>query len=63
MLQALTKDLEAERERRWKAEQAAVKLADHVSALQAQGTYVPISPSPSAIISSSSPKWRNGSRD
>ena len=30
----------AERERRWKAEQAAVRLAEHVRNLQLQGTYL-----------------------
>eukprot|EP00916_Digyalum_oweni_P024958 GHVL01041185.1.p1 GENE.GHVL01041185.1~~GHVL01041185.1.p1 ORF type:complete len:504 (+),score=51.01 GHVL01041185.1:148-1659(+) len=35
----LLKDLEGERERRWKAEQAARKLADHVKELQSKCEY------------------------
>ena len=34
VFQQLLKELEGERERRWKAEQAARKLADHVKDLQ-----------------------------
>lgn len=36
-LQALLQELEEERVRRWKAEQAAVKLADRIKTLQSQG--------------------------
>ena len=35
--QCVVKDLDSERERRWKAEQAAIKLADHVRLFQCQG--------------------------
>ena len=31
-------ELDVERERRWKAEQAAIRLADHIKDLQANGT-------------------------
>ena len=30
-------ELDGERERRWKAEQAAIRLADHVKDLQSKG--------------------------
>jgi hypothetical protein len=30
-------ELEAERERRWKAEQASIKLVDHIKKLQIKG--------------------------
>ncbi len=36
-----SKGMEEERERRWKAEQAAIKLAEHVRTLQIQGTCIP----------------------
>ena len=36
-LQQLTQELETERERRWKAEQAARKLTDHIRDLQGKG--------------------------
>lgn len=36
LMQALTKDLDLERERRWKAEQAAGRLVEHVRVLQSE---------------------------
>ena len=33
------KELESERERRWKAEQATKRLVDHVRELQSKGGY------------------------
>ena len=36
--QVLTQELDTERERRWKAEQAAGKLVEHVRTLQSQRT-------------------------
>lgn len=35
--QQLMKELETERERRWKAEQASKKLLNHIQALQGKG--------------------------
>ena len=37
LLQQLMQELEIERERRWKAEQATRKLADHIRQLQDRG--------------------------
>ena len=37
------RELEAERERRWKSEQATKKLVDHIKELQAKGEYSPLS--------------------
>ena len=45
MMQVLAGELEAEKERRWKAEQAAVKLADHIRTLQSQCRYIYTTPS------------------
>ena len=36
-LQSLMKELESERERRWKSEEATKKLAEHVRTLQEKG--------------------------
>jgi hypothetical protein len=38
--QSLIQELDLERERRWKAEQAALKLVEHVKELQNRGTTV-----------------------
>ena len=38
IFQSLIQELDLERERRWKAEQAALKLVDHVKELQIKGT-------------------------
>ncbi len=40
VFQNLMQELEVERERRWKAEQAAKKLIDHIKELKSKGKHI-----------------------